>query len=632
MGDNRIRINLNGHVSSEVAKLRGLKQGDPLSPILYNLAFEPFLLSIINDRQFQGYHMGSERTKLLCYADDALVFVHDPADLARLQLHMTRYCGASNAKFNHDKVEAFSVSGRDTWETWETHLAHVHITHLHSVEDDEPLIYLGFPLVQSRIQRVNYMSTLVTKIKMAAQIHSTRSLSVVGRATVLNSLILSKLWYILRVTPLTLADFRQLRSLAIQFLRKNIFPVIPWKVWTLPKEQGGLGVIDIQIQASALYFRWLQPLLAYDQSTIDSHPVSSLLSYHIRNVTNCHYHQIPLLFPSSRSQGLMKQRTGTVDLLYRAVDYLPRSFGSARINTATAMVLPLPAAIFVPPGSSFVLPHRVKEMMVADVFQYDARLNFVHWKDTRDPSLLTWKRTPPTVFKGLARGLVRFQPYFLPACSPVPFEGSEVSFAPLTDQLRLQGGLSLGNVQASAKTFRLAVISSAVPPLALRKISAASWNFFWSLSLTTVQRNVIYRYILGCIPHRRFLHFIMPQVFESPLCPVCLSTDDSPSHLLFQCPSKEKVWQGVIFEFLWPTTSIQDIKEALLSLDFSNVWYCQLAGIKPYRILLISLAQLWLAHMRFIFDQTPIAHTAILSSIRTTVHQTIAEDQCHSLL
>ncbi|CAO3627230.1 unnamed protein product [Mucor fragilis] len=78
-------------------------------------------------------------------------------------------------------------------------------------------------------------------------------------------------------------------------------------------------------------------------------------------------------------------------------------------------------------------------------------------------------------------------------------------------------------------------------------------------------------YILGCIPHRHFLHFIMPQVFESPMRPVCLSTEDSPSHLLFHCPSKQKVWQRVIFELLWPATTIHDIKEALLSLDFSNI-------------------------------------------------------------
>lgn len=78
--------------------------------------------------------------------------------------------------------------------------------------------------------------------------HATRSLSVVGIAAVLNSLIVSKSWHILRVTPLTGADFKQLRSAAIQFLRQSIFPVIPWNVWTLSKAQGGLGVIDIQLK------------------------------------------------------------------------------------------------------------------------------------------------------------------------------------------------------------------------------------------------------------------------------------------------------------------------------------------------------------------------------------------------
>ncbi len=67
----------------------------------------------------------------------------------------------------------------------------MHIKHLQSVEDNEPIIYLGFPLVQSRIQRISFMGLLNTKIKSAVQIHSTRSLSVVGKATVLNSLILS---------------------------------------------------------------------------------------------------------------------------------------------------------------------------------------------------------------------------------------------------------------------------------------------------------------------------------------------------------------------------------------------------------------------------------------------------------
>ncbi|CEP16720.1 hypothetical protein [Parasitella parasitica] len=368
--------------------------------------------------------------------------------------------------------------------------------------------------------------------------------------------------------------------------------------------------------------------MVQDQDTIDAHPVFYLLSFHIRNVSNCHHHQIPLLFPCSRSQVLKKQRIGTLDMLYGAVDLQPRSFVQTQINTATAMVLPLQASIFVPPTSTMVAPLRTKQMLVSDVFQYESNRIFLHWKDTRDPSLLQWSRTPSTIFKGLARGLLQLQPYFVPVCRPAPLKDLEVSFAPFVNQLISTDGRS----SVSAKSFRLAVLSSVTPPSTLRNVSTAHWQMFWSLSLTTLQRNVVYRFIVGCIPHRGFLHHIMPNIFDSSCCPVCLLATHSASHLLFYCPSKEQVWQGVIFEFLCPTTSISDIKQALLSLDFFDIWYCQYRGISSYRILFIALSQIWLAHMRYIFDQVPIVPTAIIVAIRSNIRQTIEEDRCNSLL
>jgi hypothetical protein len=131
MAKDIIKININGFFTEEVLKLRGLKQGDRISPILYNLAFEPFLRSILNDTLFKGYNLlpdsvvtnnvenGMEQainTKILCYADDALVLIHNIDDLSRLKTHMDVFCNASNSKFNFNKVKAFSLSGLNSWD------------------------------------------------------------------------------------------------------------------------------------------------------------------------------------------------------------------------------------------------------------------------------------------------------------------------------------------------------------------------------------------------------------------------------------------------------------------------------------------------------------------------------------
>ncbi|KAF1796086.1 hypothetical protein FB192DRAFT_1293365, partial [Mucor lusitanicus] len=65
-----------------------------------------------------------------------------------------------------------------------------------------PVGYLGFPLFTS-----------VDKIHLGCQIHKQRGLYVRDRATVLNSLVLSRLWHVIRVVTVPVGTLDSIQSM-----------------------------------------------------------------------------------------------------------------------------------------------------------------------------------------------------------------------------------------------------------------------------------------------------------------------------------------------------------------------------------------------------------------------------------
>ncbi|ORE22962.1 hypothetical protein BCV71DRAFT_167443, partial [Rhizopus microsporus] len=101
---------------------------------------------------------------------------------------------------------------------------HIHQWHDHSSVG--PLTYLGFPLFSITAQHDVYLNHLVQTIRNSCDAHANRSLSVRGRATALNTLILSRLWHVLRVTAVLTRFFTQTKSVMPSFLCHRIFPKI----------------------------------------------------------------------------------------------------------------------------------------------------------------------------------------------------------------------------------------------------------------------------------------------------------------------------------------------------------------------------------------------------------------------
>jgi hypothetical protein len=183
----------------------------------------------------------------LAYADDTLVYIRDYNDFNILQNAVSIYMNASNAKLNYHKTTALSLSGLPN-PTWQQFLVTHNIKNWHDRTSPTPLMYLGYPICASLTQRNTAFTNLYTSIKQSCFMHSQRQLSILGRATVLNSLILSKLWHILRVFNLTQEQISSLQNLGPTFINHHIYPRLSNNVTQLPRHQGGLGVLNIATQ------------------------------------------------------------------------------------------------------------------------------------------------------------------------------------------------------------------------------------------------------------------------------------------------------------------------------------------------------------------------------------------------
>ncbi|KAI8643283.1 hypothetical protein BD408DRAFT_319690, partial [Parasitella parasitica] len=100
------------------------------------------------------------------------------------------------------------------------------------------------------------------KVNTRCALLAQRQLPLRGRATVINSLVLSTLWYILRLVSLPRGFFQQVRSIISRFVNHHGMKS-PFAYAKLCRscDQGWLGSIDPQAQQLCLQTRWIQQLL-----------------------------------------------------------------------------------------------------------------------------------------------------------------------------------------------------------------------------------------------------------------------------------------------------------------------------------------------------------------------------------
>lgn len=99
------RVNINGNIGNVIKQLRGVRQGDPLSALLYVLYIEPFACAIRTNYNIKGIKLpGGDIPKISQYADDTVLYLQDSLFQAQVIKVIDEFSVAFGSKTNKNKT------------------------------------------------------------------------------------------------------------------------------------------------------------------------------------------------------------------------------------------------------------------------------------------------------------------------------------------------------------------------------------------------------------------------------------------------------------------------------------------------------------------------------------------------
>ena len=247
------RVVCNGNLSASVFLERGVRQGCPLSPLLYVLVSEVLSTQIRKCGDIVGFRLpGAEglQFKVSQYADDATLFVKDELSLCRLLQIVGRYERGSGAKFNTSKSEAMWL-GR-----WRANGASPFgLNWVSKIRILGVYFSNGLASVESENWRFK-----LDKLESVLNLWKQRQLSFLGRALIVNILGASRFYHVAKILSPPSWVCERFDRLVWSFVWKGRMENVSRKRCRAPLKLGGLNVVDFRTKCISLRLSCLSSL------------------------------------------------------------------------------------------------------------------------------------------------------------------------------------------------------------------------------------------------------------------------------------------------------------------------------------------------------------------------------------
>ncbi|XP_054283941.1 uncharacterized protein LOC129000889 [Macrosteles quadrilineatus] len=107
------RVRTSQGFTGPIPMAAGVKQGDPLSPILFNLAIEPVVSAVHSAAESDGYRLGGRHFSVVAYADDLALIASGEEQMRRLLRTAEDVAAWAGLRFNPRKCASLEVDCRN---------------------------------------------------------------------------------------------------------------------------------------------------------------------------------------------------------------------------------------------------------------------------------------------------------------------------------------------------------------------------------------------------------------------------------------------------------------------------------------------------------------------------------------
>ena len=232
------QIKVNGNMSQSFPVENGVRQGCPLSMILYIILAEVTIINILRNPNIKGIKIGPKEIKVSAFADDTTLYIGDNRSFPHLKKQLQEFEMFAGVKYNRKKCFGLWLGKNRynidkpmdfNWSSYEIKI----LGYIHGNE------YENWFKVKTKIQKsINKWNNL--------------KLSLIGKKTVINQVLLSKIWYLAYVETPPQAIIQEITRDIYNFLWGYKRIRINKITTTMPIREGGLGIIDIKTQCKAI--------------------------------------------------------------------------------------------------------------------------------------------------------------------------------------------------------------------------------------------------------------------------------------------------------------------------------------------------------------------------------------------